>query len=315
MRRVLGLASLLLLVLAATARADGPDHTHQPVIDDPGLDGITVEVRAEPAPTLVLRNRTDAVVEVLDIVGDPFLRIGPVDVQGNVASPDFYRSESPSPAGPVPPSATGGTSFVHLVDGSDWAWFEHRITATPVDQEWWLSIRIGEREVKITGHWEAVAVPARVESTLDPVHIDGLSIQVLPGTEPGLYVGNDTGTALVVPGPRGEPFLRIGPDRTSRATPGGDSEVVAPTASYAWIDPRMGFQGDPPDGRTTRDWEIPARLGDRDLVLSGTTEWIPLDDGSSGGGGVPVLGVAAVVAVPVLLGLLFALRDRQGKRT
>jgi hypothetical protein len=271
---------LVAMVLSPTAaRADLEDHTHQPVVDGirPAVDGITVEVRAQPAPTLVLRNTTRGTVEVLDDDGEPFLRIGPTHVEANAASPDFYRSESPSPDAAVPPSATGGERFVRIVDGGDWAWFEHRIGARPVDEDWSVPLRIGTEMLSVNGHWEPVSVPARVEVTLDPVGIDDLNVAVLPGLAPALFVDNDTGEALVVPDAHGEPFLRIGPDRTTRATPGGDDAVVAPTASYAWVDARLGFQGDPPEGRTKRRWEIPARLGDRDLVLRGATSWIPLD--------------------------------------
>ncbi len=310
MRRVL-VVMLLLVSGALPAAADGADHTHRPVVDgvEPAIAGLTVEVRAEPAPTIVVRNRSGETLEV-DALGAPFLRIGPDDVQANAASPEFYRSESPSPAVAIPPSATGGERFVHLVDGADWAWFEHRISATPVDEPWRIPIRVGDVDAEIVGRWEAVEVPAQVVTTLDPLDVDGLDFAVLPGLAPALYVRNTTDDALVVDDPRGEPFLRIGPGQTTRATPGGDAEVVAPTPSYAWVDPRIGWQGDPPSGAARRTWELPMRLGERDLVLTGATEWVPLDE-PEGSGGIPPAAIAAVIAVPAALGLWLARKDKR----
>jgi len=321
-RRLALACTLVGTFVTPIAHADYGDHTHVPVIDEvtPSIDGVDVEIRAEPAPTLVVRNRTDRPVEVLDDDDQPFLRIGPDHVEADVDDPDFYGSESPASGAATPPSATDeNPRFVTLVDGADWAWFEHRITYWPKDQPWRIPIRVGDTTAEIVGRWVPVEVPGRVVATLDPLEDDiaGLYLAVLDGPAPGLFVGNDTGEAFVVDDQRGDPFLRIGPEITTRARPGGDHETVAPTARYGWIEPRLGWQGDPPDEHASRRWEVPARLGDDDLVLSGTVEWVPLDRaGADGkGGGVPrALVIGGIVAVAVLAaGVVLATAGKRDK--
>jgi hypothetical protein len=121
--------------------------------------------------------------------------------------------------------------------------------------------------------------------------IPGLSFRVVQITQPVLFARNHTDETLVVYGERGEPFLRLkgGRVQTNLNSPltyvsrdpmgqGASPTDLAPDASprwstlakrdsWSWFDPRIRYSG---AGNHT--WEVAARLGDREVVITGRFE-------------------------------------------
>jgi hypothetical protein len=164
----------------------------------------------------------------------------------------------------------------------------------------------------------------------------GLTIAVVDGDD-RLRVQNETGTELVVLGYDGEPYLRIGPGGVHRnqrspaaylnrdrfaqvavplhADPAAkpDWRRVSPRPVWQWHDHRIQWMGagPPPQVRDAPDethaifdWQVPARLGDRALTVSGRLDYEPPGDGGSSAplvAAVVITGIAAVVAFALLL--------------
>jgi hypothetical protein len=130
--------------------------------------------------------------------------------------------------------------------------------------------------------------------------VDGLTVQVVRGLGPQLVLGNDTGEEVEVLDDAGRPFLRIGPEGVEGnvASPswrasdrpyelgGGDPDADEPVGdewvrlgddpSWGWYDHRLHERElvVPPDasGPVELDaWEVPLRVGGRDVVVAGRT--------------------------------------------
>lgn len=192
--------------------------------------GVEVSVVAGVATQLVIENHTDEEVLVLGAAGDPFLRIGPEGVFGNVNSPDWYRSGTPEGGLPVPEHARSGASpdWRHVSDRPMWGWFDHRLHPTTVAvppeaaeaeepvrlASWSVPLRYGEQDVVVEGHLEYRPVFGSVLSRLlSPEQpVDGLRVALTQGRVPGVFLSNETGREVTVLGPEDEPFLRFTAD-------------------------------------------------------------------------------------------------------
>lgn len=257
---------------------------------DPAIEGLDVEARDDPAPTLVVRNGTGKPFEVLGRDGVPFLRIGPGRVSANLASPDWWDSETLVPGGAPSTAAPGATPrWVPIRDGAEWAWYEHRLAgaAGAAGRPWTIPARAGGRDVALEGTWEAIVVYGAFHSRVESVTpgIEGVEVTILPGAVPGLFVRNDTAEVLEIPGPGGRPFLRISrAGGAELADPTGAYQPAGATPRYGWVEPRAGWTGGeiPERLRTATAavrvgaWSIPMRLGERDLTVEGTLEWVPV---------------------------------------
>ena len=316
-------AAIVVPALGARAHEGEPGFRPRLVAVQPDLRGLTVEVRQVLAPTLTVRNSTGTVVEVVGDDGVPFLRIGPEAVQANVASADFFRSEFPSPLVPVAATAGAPPRFVTIADGAEWSWFEHRISSV-ARGAWTVDLLVGGRPVEVHGDWEGVEVPGSFAVTVDGPSpaVEGLRIVPLQGAVPGLFVDNPTGRTLEIPGPRGDPFLRIGPDVTERADGAGGWAQVSSAARYGWTDPRIGWPAGeelPAELRTARSprtvgtWTLDLTLGGRPLTLSGTLRWVPVA-AHHDGGSPPVVLLAGGVTGLAALALALAVRARRQAR-
>ena len=195
---------------------------------EPAVPRLFVVVREVLAPIIQVRNDTGERFEAIGSDGLPFLRVTGVVVEANIASPDWYRSESPSPAGWIAPTARAGAKprWVRIGDGDGWAWFEHRIGASgrAPGSVWSIPARIGGRPIVIHGAWVSAQIRGSFRSTLDAVSPDigaGLEVRILQGTQPAIFVSNTTGKVLEITGRRDEPFLRIGPAGAEQADASG----------------------------------------------------------------------------------------------
>ena len=273
----------------------------------PALPGIAVDVVQNIVPALSLSNGSSAAVEVLDRAGIPFLRIGPRGAEGNLGAASFYRSAAPSGAANVPADVAAGharTRWVLLSRRPAWAWYDDRVpnitTAPPAVRaravptalaEFAIPLHLGSQRASAQGEVEYVpsrALPvARLTSQMNPA--PGVTVALLPGSHPDLYVQNSGARTVTVLGQQGEPFAHIGPhgvqvnlrspihaaDASARGqTPGASANPaarplwrrVSASGAYDWFDPRP---------RLERHWSVPLLIGSERVAITGTLSTPP----------------------------------------
>ncbi len=295
---------------------------------EPSVSRLFVTVRNVLAPIVQVRNDTGRTFEAIGSDGLPFLRLDGRTVQANIASPDWYRSESPSPNGWVAPTARAGAKprWVQIGTGGGWAWFEHRIGAHNPAQEttsWVIAARIGDRTVAIHGSWVRSRVRGTFRSVLDGVRpaTPELEVRILQGSQPAIFVNNTTGKVLEIKGRREEPFLRIGPGGAEQADAGGTFAPLGTAPRWAWVEPRAGWQGeDPPDTAlrsrstvTLETWGIGATLDGEPIVIHGHVEWVPVashHQASGKGSSLPWIAAGILVALVAAIVAIRTLRKR-----
>jgi hypothetical protein len=253
-------------------------------------------------------------VAVLDGSGIPFLRIGPRGAEGNLGAAAFYRSAAPSAAASIPANVAAGqapTRWVLLSRRPAWAWYDDRVPnittapsgvrarTTPSELAGFtVALRIGAQRAVAQGEVEYVpprALPvARLTSSMNPA--PGVSVALLAGSHPDLYVQNTGRQTVTVLGQEGEPFAQIGAlgvrvnlrspihaaDSTARGqTPETSANPAAPPlwrhvsggAAYDWLDPRPRLQS---------HWSVPILVGSRRLTITGELSVAPPVAGTGG---------------------------------
>ncbi|MGH2730380.1 MAG: hypothetical protein ACRDJI_07185 [Actinomycetota bacterium] len=93
----------------------------------PEVVGLEVRLLQGSIPALYVRNDTKESLKVPGREGEPFLRIGPRGVFGNVRSPTYYLAGTQT-VRRVPPRADPGAdpSWKRLSEEPLWAWLEYR---------------------------------------------------------------------------------------------------------------------------------------------------------------------------------------------
>jgi hypothetical protein len=149
-----------------------------------------------------------------------------------------------------------------------------------------------------SGRASAHEVDPLVRTVIDEIDpsVQGLHIEVATSVTTQLVVANDTGEVLDVLDADGQPFVRIGPDGVDAnlaapawylsnqpfggsVPPGAGPEEpprwarVSSDRTWGWFDHRLHptAVSAPGDG-TTPSFEVPMRLGGRDLVVRGHLE-------------------------------------------
>lgn len=312
--------------------------------------GVTVQVVNTVAAQVVAENTTAKDLVVLATGGEPVLRLGPRGVHANVASPDWYQINDPSGAAPVPPRArTGGAKpdWRPVSARPSWGWFDHRLHEEPVRApaadgqprvlaSWEIPMRYGTSDLAVQGAVIHRPIQGSVVATLDqePTPPQGLTLTVLPGALPGLFLTSDRRDDVLVRGAAGEPFLRVGPSgahvnvrsptwaQTASARGRVPPALVDPDAPprwkrlsdaprVGWLEPRTVPEADPSaevtsGGRAVEltRWTIPLDVAGEAIELRGVTRWEPLrttngeggdDSPRSTAGGLAVLAAALVL--------------------
>ena len=310
------LALLLVPVLPAVpAAAHEADPRIVTVVDavEPALPGdVVVQVQANVAAQLVVRNPTGTPLEVLGEGDRAFLRISRAGVEADVASADFFTTSNPN--GAAPRRAPGPPKWVRISRVDSWGWYDHRLhpaaAQAPADEQraarlaqWRVPLRYGDRAVAVrgTGEFRPLLGAFTVQATAPPT---GLQVQALPGRLPGVFLSNPQRTPLTVLGRDGEPFLRFTArgvevnersrthveDRQARGAAAGPPgtepafRLVAPgRTSYTWLDARLRYPEQLPPERVLRAdeptvvgrWEVPVELAGQRTALRGTVTWVP----------------------------------------
>lgn len=309
--------ALALLWPALPASAHSTDPRIETTLDgiSPALpSGVIVQAQAGLAAELVVQNPTQTPLEVVGTGGRVFLRISARGVFGDVSSPDFRSTSLPDG---VPPRSAGTSAprFLQLSAGDSWGWYDHRLhpaaLPAPADPtrparlgDFTVPLRYGATPTTVRGHVSFRPLLGSYTVTADAAP-QGLTVQALPGTLPGLFVSDPGAVPLTVMGRDGEPFLRFGSqgvevnvhsrthveDRQARGdgTAGPVSTVprfalVAPGASsHTWLDGRLRYPADLPSDAVARAsaptvvrrWRVPVSLAGRPAALTGRLSWIP----------------------------------------
>ncbi len=271
--------------VTGVARAHGPSPDDKEVearLDPlaPELAGVRAQVHRTVEYQLVIENTTDRVLEVLDERGVAFVRIGPAGVEGNLASPAWYRGLAPE--GQVPKKLSerlkrGEAVAAHWVRAQrepTWGWFDARLV--PEEHEpgkhaarrFEVPVRLGDVASALRGRFVAQpprtgALAARLLSDTDLA--PDVHISLVPGRAGSFLLQNDSPEPITVLGRDGEPFVRLSPDGVDAnlrsATfaevarlRGGASLALEPRADaaphwerltsaprFGWVDPRTVF--------------------------------------------------------------------------
>jgi hypothetical protein len=175
--------------------------------------------------------------------------------------------------------------------------------------------------------------------------VAGLAVTVVDGDD-RLRIQNESDTELVVLGYDREPYLRIGKrgvfrnERSPAAYLNRDrfARIAVPLAAdptakpiwrrvsqrpvWQWHDHRIQWMGAGPPAQVRDaprashaifDWRVPARLGRRELTVSGRLDYVPPEEGGSSAVVVALVAITGAAAV-ISLGLLL-LRLRRGEET
>lgn len=280
----------------------------------PELPGVVVELHQDMlAPQLVVENRSGKVLEILDAQQRPFLRIGPTESTADVAALAFHLSRISGGAVP-PPGTLAETARWRTVNRApSYGWFDPRIAVAALEipagivaagrehgqalpfGEWQIPVRLGEQRAAIAGFFVHTPVPkGGVRTVLLPVPGLGQDIQVqlAPGRIPALQIINRGKETVSVLDAEARPFLRIGPQGTwgnldspalrqaaSGPLPKGAGwQRISAAANYVWLESRAAYSGRlPMEGAARRvgEWQVPLRIGQREVLLRGTHEWLP----------------------------------------
>lgn len=299
------------LVAPSVALAHGGDTRVRPVLGamPPELTGVRVEVHRTVAAQLVLHNPTEHTIEVLDPEGVAFLRIGPRGTEGNLAARAWYTTYAPGMKAPEA-SLDAAPRWVHARAEPTFGWFEPRIDATdvrvpPLLSEAGRAAELGRFEIplRVDGHpvvlggafrFEPAAGGAYASRITSPAEIaPGVRVRLLPGRNAGLFVESSSARVLTVLDDAGAPFLKIGPDgveadvtsaawrRSGRGGSGSAAEDgsawqrVSSSPRFGWVDSRTSHSADavPSDCDETEIWQVPMRLGDEPVVVTGEIVW------------------------------------------
>lgn len=312
---LLTLAMVLAMVLAMAPPAGAHGGAGVlPVLEDvtPGLPGgVELSVAGTAVAALLeLQVSSDRTVEVPDSSGTAWLRIAPAGVEVDAGLPETYRSTNPEGGG-IPSEVAAGMRprrWVQVSSTPRWAWFEHRLH--PGDGQaaarWEVPLRLNGRTHVARGSVEQPApATGRVTAALRRPAPEGVAVDLLPGTVPGVLVRLDGADEVVVRGTAGEPYLRFTPDgvavnvrsqtyrdtELARGSTGLDAlapargvewQPASGSPSYAWPEPRARAPLDLPEDVRTSDrvrdlltWEVPLEVDGRALVLAGVTRWTP----------------------------------------
>ena len=322
---------VLVSVVPATGHEEHALHALT-VIDNvsPNVEGIEVRMVHLDAPALVVRNDTDEVLTVLGEKGEPFLQVGRDGVRANAESPTTYVSSVPR-RDIVPPDvkASNAPKWVVFSEDPTWTWFDPRLRFSPERTSWEVPLMLGGQPIMISGGFETLQGHGHFVTEMTPPDVDGLNMRLTQGAIPAVYVRNDTGETLSVPGDAGEPFLRIGPTgvtanlRSPTYYTSGSTAIlkvpaiadasapprwkkVSPYPVWAWLERRAAvpaelYQRDQLglEEREVLEWTTEYSLGGEPLPVGGHVNWIPprVAGDAQDDAGTPWLLIALVASV------------------
>jgi len=225
---------VLLLIVMLPAAAHKRNHPLIRLTLEPlpsALHGIDVQLYDAIAPQVLLANQTPAVVEVLDVHGNAFLRIGAGRVLANPVSPTWYDSYFPDGIAAQPGldilGAALPATWKTVASANSWGWYDPRLDASqfvipsPEDRmpralgQWQIPLRINGQLTHLSGEFRYDPPPAGVlhtEIVAGAQHVTGLRFTIVQGRYPALFVASQAPKPVVLLDTNQLPFLSIGPE-------------------------------------------------------------------------------------------------------
>lgn len=280
----------------------------------PPIEGVTATAIAPAiahlAPQIDLTNESGRDLTVLGEQGEPFLRVGPAGVFGNLRSPflatalDPTAARVPSPGGPEP-------LWTRIAAGARARWFERRAayqghpdrTATDPNRAvvlttWRIPIRFGETDAQIAGVVRRVPIRGSVVPAIRSVRpaAEGISVRVLSGPIPAIELRNASPSTVEIVGRDGRPFARVGPRgveanvnsatyRDTRSLPEATSTAVEfrkqqDQPVLVWLERRAAAEAPEAVQQAARrlvlrTWTVPGTVDGEPFEIAGVTEWVP----------------------------------------
>ncbi len=307
-----GRIAALFLLLAENAGAHGVRTDVRIALDAPKISGLTVELhQGDIAPQIVLENRTGKMLEILGSAGQPFLRVGPKQVDADVRSHEWKASLNPIEK-PARTPAPQKPQWRTIREQPSYGWFDSRLGVEPVQipkpvvavgkpvklQDWVIAARLDGKPFEIRGEFVyqptpkgSVQVLMRSSNTLAP----GITLQLAPGGTPALLIQNRSDKSVSVLDESDQPFLSIESGgvrantssaawRTASAIPPHPAskvgwQKISPARSFSWLEPRLKYKGaplqDPSQAQTLGEWRLPFLIDKQRVEVSGTYQWIP----------------------------------------
>lgn len=313
---------------------------------EPEIEGIDVRIVHLDAPALVVTNDTEDPITILGSKGEPFLEIGPDGVRANVESPDTYLSIAPRrEIVPLDVKATDPPRWALFTEERSWTWFDPRLRFEQGRTSWEVLAEHGGRSITIEGSFESLQGHGHFVTEMESPDIEGLDLRLTQGPIPAVFVRNDTGEEMEIPGDADEPFLRIGPGGVmanlrspTYYTSGANTIAQVPDTAdagaspkwkkvsshpvWAWLERRAAvpaemYQRDAlgTERRTVLEWTADYRLGGEPLPIQGNVDWIPPAQSTDDGDGSVPWVLAAAVGVLGLLAAAALLRKRPPARS
>jgi len=311
-RRAGGAVLSISLVWAATALAHDVGGAEARFRLDPlprALAGIVVEVHTTLAPQLVVENKTDKTLEVLDENGVPFLRLRRGGVEGNFSVDELYRSDSPMSVARSATPAGAAPNWKPLSSNPSWGWFDERLRVAAAAagarhhdhlRRWRVPLHIDGVAVAVTGTADTSPNPGSWDVRLTSPHepVAGVHVILLPGRVPALFLETSTNESVIVLGSSGEPFLRFdsrGVDANVRSASWRENALargeqvalpidpkappdwksVSSSSKYGWVEFRAWPGSDEPNTHAPAAfrWSVPLEVGSQKIAVEGKTVW------------------------------------------
>lgn len=304
------LLAALFLSVAGLAQAHGVRDDVRVDLAPVQIDGLSVELHQDFfSPQLVVANDTGKVLEILDDEGRAFLKIGPGQVEADLAAKAYHLSRV----------AGGGDAHANtLSDTPRWrqvnreahfGWFDARLSTATLQipyalnqlgeempfAEWRIPVRLGDERMTLRGVFTYTPPPrgVAIASLLSPaVLAPGVSAQLLPGPVPVIFLRNAGELPVLVLDAEGKAFLKIARNgvwadvgsaawRASTVThsPGGSGwQQISKANTHSWLEPRAAWRGKlpkplPANGRLN-EWQLPLQIGSQTRVLRGVNRWV-----------------------------------------
>lgn len=313
-----GLALLMALTLVAPASvqahgAPGAAVKARPDALPERLSDIRAQVHMTVTSQLVVENRGEDVLEVLDDNGRAFVRIGPDGVEVDTHAHAYYRVRAPTTGERLPErlqQADGPLAprWQKVREAPSWGWFDARVDVDRIEvpdevreagesrrlAEWQIPVRYGGERTSIAGGFffeplQTGRFVARISGESEV--LPDVRFGVAPGPIPSLYVHNESDSPLVILDGQERPWYRIGDgiainvEREQGATSwvriggGNRHSWTEPRAAYPDRKPPHDVMHDAEDGAKLADWAVPFLIDGERHQLQGEVRWYPGEEG------------------------------------
>ncbi len=267
--------------------------------------------QGDRTPQIMVKNRSGKMLEIHDRTGQPYLRIGPKQVDADVRSKAWKTGQNPFET-PSRSPAVNEREWRTIRKEPSYAWFDSRLDTDSIPipksvvsagkpaklQNWSIAAVLDGKPLDIRGQFVyqpppqgSVQAVLRSGSVLAP----GITLQLAPGVNPILRIQNHSDKTVKVLDANGRAFLSIDAtgvraDTSSAAWQAASAipshpqsrvgwQKVSDARSYSWLEPRLKYKGapakDPAAPQQLGEWTLPLQIEDQRRLVAGVYVWTP----------------------------------------